>query len=54
MKNNWLIKGARVLDPANNFDAVRDLLIECGTIADIGMIARRSLTPAGLCWPQAS
>ncbi len=36
MKNNWLIKGARVLDPANDFDAVRDLLIESGTIADIG------------------
>ena len=36
MKNNWLIKGARVLDPANSFDAVRDLSVQNGTIADIG------------------
>ena len=28
MSNKWLITGARVLDPANDLDAVRDVLIQ--------------------------
>ncbi|MFH1653283.1 MAG: dihydroorotase, partial [Pseudomonadota bacterium] len=32
-----LIKGGRVIDPANNIDAVKDLLIEDGLISAIGM-----------------
>jgi len=33
---NWLLKGGRVVDPANNLDAVRDILIRNGQIARIG------------------
>lgn len=36
MNNDWLLKGARVLDPANDVDAVRDVLIEDGKVACIG------------------
>ena len=36
MNNDWLIKGARVIDPANGLDAVRDLLIQGGKVAGIG------------------
>ncbi len=32
----WLIRGARVIDPANGLDAIRDLLIENGAIAAVG------------------
>lgn len=44
MSNKWLITGARVLDPANDLDAVRDVLIEDGKIARIG----ESIAPAGV------
>lgn len=44
MSNKWLITGARVLDPANELDAVRDVLIEDGKIARIG----ESIAPDGL------
>ena len=36
MNNNWLIHGARVIDPANNLDAEADVLIRDGTIARVG------------------
>ena len=36
MKDNWLIRGARVIDPANNLDAAVDVLIQAGKIACIG------------------
>ncbi len=36
MKDNWLIRGARVIDPANNLDAAADVLIQAGKIACIG------------------
>lgn len=36
MNNDWLIKDARVIDPANGLDARRDLLIQAGRVADIG------------------
>lgn len=35
MNENWLIQGARVLDPANDLDAVCDVLIEDGKIARV-------------------
>ena len=35
MSNSWLIQGARVLDPASDFDGIRDVLIENGKIACI-------------------
>lgn len=36
MNENWLIQGARVLDPANDLDAVRDVLVADGKIARVG------------------
>ncbi len=42
MNNKWLITGARVLDPANNLDGVRDVLIRDGKVAEI----RESLSSA--------
>ncbi len=36
MKDNWLIRGARVIDPANNLDAAVDVLIQAGKVACIG------------------
>ena len=36
MKDNWLIRGARVIDPVNNLDAAADVLIQAGKIACIG------------------
>ncbi|MDE2841525.1 MAG: amidohydrolase family protein, partial [Chloroflexota bacterium] len=36
MSENWLIQGARVLDPANDLDAVRDVLVADGKIARVG------------------
>lgn len=36
MKNDWLIKGARIVDPANDFDAVGDVLIRDGEVAHVG------------------
>ena len=44
MSNKWLITGARVLDPANDLDAVRDVLIKDGKIARVG----ESIAPDGL------
>ncbi len=35
MNANWLIQGARVLDPANSLDGVRDVLVKDGKIACI-------------------
>ncbi|MYB76906.1 MAG: dihydroorotase, partial [Chloroflexi bacterium] len=35
MNKNWLIQGARVLDPANGLDAMQDVLIEDGKIARV-------------------
>ena len=35
MSDSWLIKGARVIDPINGVDAVRDILIQAGKIAGI-------------------
>jgi dihydroorotase len=37
--NSLLLTGGRVLDPANNFDAVADLLIQDGKIAALGPAA---------------
>lgn len=36
MKSDWLIKGARVIDPANGVDAAKDVLIRAGKIAQVG------------------
>ncbi len=44
MNDTWLIKGTRVIDPANNLDAARDILIRDGNIAGIG----ESLSPDGV------
>jgi predicted amidohydrolase len=35
MKNNtnWILKGARVIDPINNVDTVRDIYVRDGRIA---------------------
>ena len=34
--NSLLLTGGRVIDPANHFDAVADLLISDGKIAAVG------------------
>lgn len=44
MNKNWLLQGARVLDPANDLDTVRDVHIVDGKIARIG----ESIAPEGL------
>ena len=44
MSENWLIQGARVLDPANGLDAVRDVHIVDGKIARVA----ESIAPEGL------
>lgn len=41
MNDNWLIQGARVIDPANNRDAVGDVHVRDGRISAIG----ESLSP---------
>jgi dihydroorotase len=45
MKDNWLIRGARVIDPANNLDAAVDVLIQAGKIACIGETPTNSNVP---------
>ena len=32
-----LLKGARVVDPLNNIDGIRDVAIENGVIAEVGV-----------------
>lgn len=44
MSENWLIQGARVIDPTNDLDAVRDVQIEEGKIA----LVSESIAPKGL------
>ncbi len=44
MSESWLIQGARVLDPANGLDAVRDVHIVDGKIARVA----ESIAPEGL------
>jgi dihydroorotase len=39
--NSLLLTGGRVIDPANGFDQVADVLIENGKIAAIGPDAAR-------------
>jgi dihydroorotase len=39
MSNNWLVKGARVLDPSQDIDSVQNVLIENGRIAALGVEA---------------
>ena len=41
MSENWLIQGARVIDPANNLDAARDVYVRDGRISAI----EESLSP---------
>ena len=43
--NSLLLAGGRVIDPANRFDAVADLLILDGKIAAVGPEAARQKTP---------
>ena len=42
-----LLKGGRVIDPANNTDAILDVLIENGTVAAVGDIPQN--VNAGAC-----
>ena len=34
--NNLIIKGGRIIDPANNFDSIGDILVTNGVIKTIG------------------
>ena len=36
INNSWVIRGARVIDPANDLDAAVDVLVREGTIAHVG------------------
>ncbi len=36
INNSWVIRGARVIDPANDLDAAVDVLVREGTIARVG------------------
>ena len=37
--NSWILKGARVIDPVNNVDEVRDIYIRDGIIVEPGTIS---------------
>jgi len=43
--NSLLLTGGRVLDPANDFDSLADLLLENGKVAGIGADAARKAKP---------